>query len=180
MNENIHQELIKLQNELNRLKNAVEHIDEAKEASKNVVKATESFLLTSNKIYEDYENLAEKTKQLIKEIDSIDFPKRLDKIDFNITGINTGLQNVFSRFDGVERNLSDKILSVNKSLEELKDSLIKVIDNKTKDLLEKLTEIKEYQDNTVKYFKKVNRWIFISLSTIILIVTIILLFFIIK
>jgi len=161
MNENIHQELIKLQDELSRLKNAVEHIDEAKEASKNVINSAENFLLTSKKIGEDYEILAKKTELLVKEIDSIDFPERLNKIESNIAGINAGVQNVFSRIESVERNLMDKISFIIGGLEKLE---------------EKLAKIKICQDNMFVYYRKVNKWIFISFSTIIALITVFMLF----
>jgi len=125
MNENIHQELIKLQDELSRLKSAVDHIDQAKEASLTATDDAESDVLMTTKVSEDYKNLAMKSEELVQEIDSIDFPARLDKLDANIAGINAGVQNINSRGDSLERNLSDIINSGVKELDIKLNTIIK-------------------------------------------------------
>lgn len=40
-------------------------------------------------------------------MDKVDFPTRLDKLDNSITGINTTIQNIFGRFETIEKNLKD-------------------------------------------------------------------------
>lgn len=125
MSENIHQELLKLQNELTRLKDAVEQIDLAKDVSLNAVSSAENVILITSKLRKDYENLAISTNKLMEEIDSIDFPARLDKLDANIAGINAGVQNINSRVDSLERNLSDRINSGVKELDIKLNTIIK-------------------------------------------------------
>ncbi|NOX37079.1 MAG: hypothetical protein GXO78_06025, partial [Calditrichaeota bacterium] len=53
--------------------------------------------------------LANLVSELMKKLDKIDFPARLDKIDASISTINSTIQNVFSRLDIIERNLKDDI-----------------------------------------------------------------------
>ena len=59
---------------------------------------------------------------LMEKLNNVDFPTRLDKLDTTVSGINSSIQNVLSRFDSVERNLKDdfdnKIKQVQKKLEE--------------------------------------------------------------
>ena len=136
MKENIHQELIKLQDELTKLKNAVDHIDQAKEASRTSTHAAENVVSMTTKISKDYEDLAIKSEELVQEIDSIDFPVRLDKIDASIAGINAGVQNINSRVDSLERNLSDRI---NSAVKELDVRLKMINENQVKNF--KLTKI---------------------------------------
>ena len=44
-------------------------------------------------------------------LDKVDFPTRLDKLDNSVTGINTAIQNIFGRFETIEKNLKDEFNS---------------------------------------------------------------------
>ena len=74
----------------------------AQENDAQVIKETKIMHQAALDLYNHVDKLMEK-------IDKIDFPNRLDKLDTAVTGINTALQNVFGRFETVERNLKDEI-----------------------------------------------------------------------
>ncbi len=95
MNENIHQELKKLQDELIHLKSAIDQINQAKDASLKAVKAAEDIIDSSKLLFEEYNNLAIETKELVKRIEAIDFPQYLEKIEIKLGLINDGIQKIW-------------------------------------------------------------------------------------
>ena len=119
---NIHKEFTKhLQNIEKSLSDANEKhqkqlTTEIQESIKKISDATEQ-LLKSNSSFEkqikillsEYFGLRESTLKLIKRIESIDFPARLDKLDASVSSINQGLQNTQTRIGDLERNLKDDI-----------------------------------------------------------------------
>ncbi|TRZ66615.1 hypothetical protein D4R20_00285 [bacterium] len=119
---NIHKEFTKhLQNIEKSLSDANEKhqkqlTTEIQESIKKISNATEQ-LLKSNSSFEkqikvllsEYFGLRESTLKLIKRIESIDFPARLDKLDASVSSINQGLQNTQTRIGDLERNLKDYI-----------------------------------------------------------------------
>ena len=125
MNEQLHKEITELQSELSRLNTAVRHIEDA---SKLATKIS----TTGDKLEEKYkeqikeikgittqsQKLATKAEALIKKIDSIDFPNRLEKLDNTVSSINTGLQNVQTKFENHGRDLKDGIRDIKESVGE--------------------------------------------------------------
>jgi chromosome segregation ATPase len=136
MNE-INKSLGELEEELTKIKTASEMIQEAKETANKIVKeskkimsvlitnskkATDSAVKESKKLNKAASSLLKAVDTLMEKLDKVDFPTRLDKLDATVSGINSSIQNVLSRFDSVERNLKDdfdnKINQVQKKLEE--------------------------------------------------------------
>ena len=67
----------------------------------------------SKRIQESYKEIEKNTKQIstdsAKAISDLNLPIRVDKLDANISGILTAIQNLQGRLDLVERNFSDKL-----------------------------------------------------------------------
>jgi len=110
MNENIHRELITLQNELAKLKTAAEQIEMAKKASTKALDSAENVIKITVKIATDYQKLADKTNELVEKIELINFPDRLDKIETNIEEINSAIRGIPYRIDNIEENIRDSIV----------------------------------------------------------------------
>lgn len=76
-------------------------------------KVTEFEKGVSKRIQESYKEIEKNTKQIstdsAKAISDLNLPIRIDKLDANIAGILTAIQNLQGRLDLVERNFSDKL-----------------------------------------------------------------------
>jgi len=161
MKEKIHEELNKLQNELARLKEAVEHIDSAKKASKSAVDSAEEVIATSQKLSKEYYTLADKAGKLVAKIDSVDFPIRFDKLDANVAGIVASVQSTQSRLDTVEANISSKIEG---SIKEM----FSKIDSSEGKIIEKVRGVEDIVNKFIVYQEKKNNT-FLSLIIVTLV-----------
>jgi hypothetical protein len=76
-------------------------------------KVTEFEKAVSKRIQESYKEIEKNTKQIsadsAKSISDLNLPIRIDKLDANIIGILTAIQNLQEILDLVERNFSDKL-----------------------------------------------------------------------
>jgi hypothetical protein len=76
-------------------------------------KVTEFEKSISKRIHESYKEVEKNTKQIstdsAKVISDLNLPIRVDKLDVNISGILTAIQNLQGRLDLIERNFSDKL-----------------------------------------------------------------------
>lgn len=81
----------------------------------------------SKRIQESYKEIEKNTKQIsadsAKSILDLNLPIRIDKLDANIAGISTAIQNLQGRLDLVERNFSDKLKD---SIDKQKSALIEL------------------------------------------------------
>jgi len=128
----INKSLGELEEELEKIKSASKMIEDAKNTTaetisetkkimsdliKKAKEATDSAIKESKKLNKAAEKLLDMVTTLMEKLDDVDFPIRLDKIDATIGGINSGIQNILSRFDSVERNLKDDISILNQKLD---------------------------------------------------------------
>lgn len=96
---------------------------EIQESTKKINDATE-LLSKSNSTFEkqiknllsEYSGLGDATAALIKKIESVDFPKRFDKLDATVSSINQGLQNTQTRIGDLERNFKDDLQAKTKDV----------------------------------------------------------------
>lgn len=96
---------------------------EIQESTKKINDATE-LLSKSNSTFEkqiknllsEYSGLGNATAALIKKIESVDFPKRFDKLDATVSSINQGLQNTQTRIGDLERNIKDDLQAKTKDV----------------------------------------------------------------
>lgn len=105
MDDNLHTKLASLEEELSKLKNAVEYI----EAAKTSVEAAQEIIVGAKNLQENVEKHAKLIEELIREIDKVDFPSRLDKIDTMIVTINQNISNLQTRIDSSESNIRGDI-----------------------------------------------------------------------
>ena len=129
----INDSLADFEEELSKLKSASGLIEEAKNSAKTTIteskkimeelisnskRATDSAIQESKKLNESAKNLFVAVNTLMNKLDKVDFPTRLDKLDNSVTGINTAIQNIFGRFETVEKNLKDEFNSKISGLQE--------------------------------------------------------------
>lgn len=165
MNESIHLELKKLQDELGNLKTAIDHIEEVKNASKDAVKSAIQVSEITEKVSKDYSNLADKSESLIKKIESVNFPSRLSEIGENIKTSHQSIIDLMSKMENSERSIENRIDLVT-------DKILGKYNSGTK----KLLEILEKSHNLHKQeFRRIRIWGFVFLSATIVTLLIILL-----
>jgi predicted nucleic acid-binding Zn-ribbon protein len=90
--------LANLQQELQRLKSATEHIEQSKEVARETVK-------TATKVSSAAAALVQPTRALIGRLEQVDFPGRLDQIIARLGGIQNAVQQLQTQISGAERNL---------------------------------------------------------------------------
>ncbi|QXP63243.1 hypothetical protein [Polaribacter sp. HaHaR_3_91] len=97
----------------------------------------------SKRIHESYKEVTNKTNQIstvtAKSIHDLNLTIRIDKLDVNIAGILSSVQNVSSRIDIVERNIGDKL----KETADKQLNLISLLDKKLESI-EKKQKINTY------------------------------------
>jgi ABC-type transporter Mla subunit MlaD len=130
----------------------------------------------SKRIQESYKEIEKNTKQIstdsAKVISDLNLPIRIDKLDANIAGILTAIQNLQGRLDLVERNFSDKLRDssdsqkmalseLNKDVNLKIESILGVISN----LEKKLVAFENSQNNKI-----IITWVILCLGFISLII----------
>lgn len=140
----INKTLVEFEEELIKIKSASEIIEEAKETTQKTIdetkaimtelienskKATDNAIEESKKLNKAASNLLDAADTLMKKLDKVDFPTRLDKLDTSVSGINSSIQNVLSRFDSVEMNIKDKIESSVSASQKEVDKKFELIQN---------------------------------------------------
>ncbi|MEK0336222.1 MAG: hypothetical protein QQN41_02170 [Nitrosopumilus sp.] len=120
----INKSLGELEEELSKIKSASKLIQDAKDTAEKTInetkeimsdlitnskKATDGAIKESKKLNNAATELFIVVDDLMKKLDKVDFPTRLDKLDTTVSGINSSIQNVLGRFDSVERNLKDDL-----------------------------------------------------------------------
>jgi len=103
-----------------------------------------SSITTLNRIIKQF--AADETKS----IQDLNIPTRMDKLDANVSGLISAIQNVQSRMDNVERNLTDRLKDLNENHKE-----------NSKLFNEKLSSITKQQKKT-SYIT----WVLIVLGTL--------------
>ena len=77
-------------------------IQEQNNASKMIAKDAKNLSESSTKLVSSVDDL-------LKKIDGIDFPNRLDKLDMAVSSLNTGIQNIQGRLDKTETNINKNL-----------------------------------------------------------------------
>jgi len=118
-----------LEEELSRLKSAAEQIGKAKDAATKAIEFAERMSSLLSEVVEGNNELVKQGKQVFVEIQAVDFPKRLDKIDNSITAISVGTQNVLA----ASQSIDAKIEKFSKLIDEKLDKVDKSINAKIED-----------------------------------------------
>jgi len=137
MSERMHSNLVELEEELIKLKKAVEYI----EGAKTIVTSAEKSVKLIETLLEEYTSMKETAKTLILKIDKIDFPSRLDKMDFTISSINQNISNTQARIESVERNIKDEVRSRSNDLNKIIEYSFKNMGELFKNQNKKITVI---------------------------------------
>lgn len=120
-------------------------------------KVTEFEKGVSKRIQESYKEIEKNTKQIsadsAKSISDLNLPLRLDKLDANIAGILTAIQNLQGRLDLVERNFSDKLKDSGGKQQSSISELSKDLNSKMKGVLSGISSIEQRILETQKKHK---------------------------
>ena len=153
MEDKLNLELVRLEEELEKLKTAVEYIESAKVS----VEVASKIIGSMVDLQKEFEKLSTNSQILITKIDKVDFPSRLDKLDSTISTINQNISNLQARIESFERNVKDEIKSRSKDI-------LQEFESNTKNLLGKS------ESNSKEI--KLNRIVLLSLGIIIIIISV--------
>ena len=109
MNQDIHSHLEKLKVELNKLEPAVKHLQEADKNTAALISNADNLFIVANSVLEIHEKLIKSNEKLIVQIDKVNFPTRLDKIEATVSSINVSLQKTQKCLGDIERNIKDDL-----------------------------------------------------------------------
>lgn len=150
-----------LQNELLRLKNAAEHIEQSKEAAREAVESAKH-------VGEAALTLAGPTQTLVDRLDKVDFPIRLDKLDATVSALQTGFQTVQGRLDGLERSLKDDLRGVETEIGRVNQA----VETKAKETDQ---AIKSHAESQAEALKQLRLLLFATLAGLVVLLLLILL-----
>jgi DNA repair exonuclease SbcCD ATPase subunit len=105
-------EIVQLEEELTKLKSAVEYIETAKIS----IESASKIINTIIKLKEEFNELSEKAYALIERMDKIDFPGRLDKIDSKILSVGNEIHSLETRIEASSKAISLELKTVSKSI----------------------------------------------------------------
>lgn len=137
------------------------HLTKEIQESTNKINVATELLSKSNSTFEkqiksllsEYSGLGDATEALIRKIESVDFPKRFDKLDATVSSINQGMQNTQTRIGDLERNIKDDLQAKTKDVFSKVDSIESNLRQRIEDF-EKSTATKfEKQSKENKLFK---------------------------
>lgn len=98
---------------LNEFKKSLIEFDFYEQVKPIELKIEEFERLVSKRIHESYKETTRNTNQIatdsLKAIQDLNLPTRLDKLDANISGIPSIIQNVQSSLDNIETSIGDKL-----------------------------------------------------------------------
>ena len=112
MQELLNEEIIKLGEELTKLKSAVEYIETAKIS----IESASKIINTIVALKKEFEVLSGKAYSLIDKLDNVDFPARLDRIDSNLITVSTEIQEVKSRIETGDKALTLEIKALSRNI----------------------------------------------------------------
>ena len=112
MEELLNEEIIKLGEELTRLKSAVEYIETAKIS----IESASKIINTIVALKKEFEALSGKAYSLIDKLDKLDFPTRLDRIDSKLITVSTEIQEIKSRIETGDKALTLEMKALSRNI----------------------------------------------------------------
>ena len=112
MQELLNEEIIKLGEELTKLKSAVEYIETAKIS----IESASKIINTIVALKKEFEVLSGKAYSLIDKLDNVDFPTRLDRIDSNLITVSTEIQEIKSRIETGDKALTLEMKALSRNI----------------------------------------------------------------
>jgi hypothetical protein len=127
MEELLKVEIANLEQELTKLRSAVEYIETAKIS----IEAASKIINTITTLKQEFERLSDKAITLIDKFDKMEIPSRLDKIDSKIDSkivlINSEIQTLQTRIEASNKALLTEMKAMSKNTSsELHDNKIKI------------------------------------------------------
>ena len=124
MEDFLKEEVITLDEELTRLKSAVEYIETAKIS----IESASKIINTIVALKKEFEALSGKAYTLIDKLDKVDFPTRLDRIDSKLLTVSTEIQQIKSTIETGDKALTMEMKALSRNiLSETKDNKNKVL-----------------------------------------------------
>jgi prefoldin subunit 5 len=132
-------EVFKLEEELTKLKSAVEYIETAKIS----IEAASKIINTITKLKEEFENVSAKAYVVIEKFDKMEIPTRMDKIDSKLeskaASINSEVQNLQTRIDTIHKTLITEVKANSRN-----------ISTDVRDSNQRITNLLELQSKSIK------------------------------
>lgn len=122
-----------------------------------------------NELLNNYRQLAEETMKLVKYLNSVNFPARLDKIDSTIASINSGIQNLHTQIADTKREISKELEGIVKKVDEISNAVRRIENNLTK-ISEQNEERFKILNQNLEIFNRRNTLINIVIIALILII----------
>jgi len=124
MEDFLKEEVVTLEEELTRLKSAVEYIETAKIS----IESASKIINTIVALKKEFEALSGKAYTLIDKLDNVDFPTRLDRIDSKLLTVSTEIQQIKSAIETGDKALTMEMKALSRNiLSETKDYKNKVL-----------------------------------------------------
>jgi predicted nucleic acid-binding Zn-ribbon protein len=139
------------------------------DASEQLTKSNASFELQIKTLISKYASLGDATAELVRTIDTIDFPRRLEKLSDDAQLIYRSVQATQTNLANLERKLTGEILSKTKELFSKLDFIKNSLDQKLESIDELLKTQFEKQSKENKLLKIL---LFVSIGMSVIIIAI--------
>jgi chaperonin cofactor prefoldin len=121
-------EVFKLEEELTKLKSAVEYIETAKIS----IEAASKIINTITRLKEEFEKVSAKAYVVIDKFDKMEIPARLDKIDSELeskaSSLSSDIQNLQTRIEAINKTLFTEIKAGSRNIStDVRDSNQRII-----------------------------------------------------
>ena len=125
----IDKSIVELQEELQKLNKLNESLKVNSESAKAAIESAERMSSLLSEVVEGNNELIKQGKGVFAEIQEVDFPKRLEKVDKSITAISVSVQNVLT----ASQSIDAKIEKFGKVIDEKLDGVDKSVNDRIKE-----------------------------------------------
>ena len=134
MEDFLKEEVITLDEELTRLKSAVEYIETAKIS----IESASKIINTIVALKKEFEALSGKAYSLIDKLDNVDFPTRLDRIDSKLLTVSTEIQGIKSTIETGDKALTMEMKALSRNIlsgaNDTKNKVLSRLDKQSKEI----------------------------------------------
>ncbi len=134
MEDLLKEEVVTLEEELTRLKSAVEYIETAKIS----IESASKIINTIVALKKEFEALSGKAYSLIDKLDNVDFPTRLDRIDSKLLTVSTEIQVIKSTIETGDKALTMEMKALSRNIlsgtNDTKNKVLSRLDKQSKEI----------------------------------------------
>jgi len=134
MEDFLKEEVATLEEELTRLKSAVEYIETAKIS----IESASKIINTIVALKKEFEALSGKAYTLIDKLDNVDFPTRLDRIDSKLLTVSTEIQQIKSAIETGDKALTMEMKALSRNIlsgaNDTKNKVLSRLDKQSKEI----------------------------------------------